>query len=106
MPVRSATYWEVTCDHDGCGVGLFDITCEWTAMAHKESAAEIWTDAEGVVLPDGRALCRDHRPSCEGCDGWLDDPAESIWCEDCVDAHVTPKPGVPVGEQPDPEETP
>jgi hypothetical protein len=62
MPIREATYYEVECDHEGCGINLFDLTGEHTAWKQRDTTVDCWTDADGVVLDDGRTLCEKHRP--------------------------------------------
>lgn len=94
MSVREVAYYEVACDHEGCGVTTGD-KGDYSAWSDRDGAVEDWEGSEGWVSKDGaRAFCEEHRPpSCAECgetEGLIEKQGTGgdLWCAEHVPCEI------------------
>ena len=102
MSLKSAPYWWVVCDGEGCGRSAQD-SSDYTAMGDQGSAIDNALEADYAVVGDKHYCddcCRKNGTwECEGCDEKRlivhtdDDGKGARWCAKC---HAE---NVPVSEQ-------
>lgn len=71
MALKEVTYFTVECDAADCGQDLSDFS-DYSAWGDGGVACDEWSNADGLILDDGTALCSTHA-------------AAYLWCDQCGD---------------------